>query len=672
MQPSASPDSPPTWLVEPTVFANITFDYLIIGGGTAGLALATRLSEYSIYKVGVVEAGPYLPNDPLINTPASCVNVREDMSKSWQITTTPQTFGNNRSVELPCGKVLGGSSAINMMAYLRGSKADYDNWEALGNPGWNWKNLLPYFKKSETAFAQRAQDIFPGVSPSDAKQMEELNKEYRGSDGPLKVTYNSVYNPLIHASVKALNALGIPTNIAPVCEYGTATGVFNTPRTVDQVTQKRCYAVPAYLEEVNGRDNIFIVTQAHATRVVLSEDTASGKLFATGVEFISHGETFLAHTSKEVIISAGALQTPKVLELSGIGDKGLLSSQGIRCLIDLPQVGENYQDHLGVTSLFELKPEADTEYVKNLILPPLLFRVSYISFSPTPPTDKTCTLSAFSFFPLKKIASESAITSMLEKLDRSFASSSSTPLQKAQFELYRSSVDSNIGTGEVIALGTLPILGQPYMALSVATQHPYSRGYVHIQSANPFVKPIADPHFLESSFGKSCVQKKKIQTESSGSFPLDIDVLCTLTRFVRTVAETEPLKSIVLGPVSPPPSVESEEDFRNFVKNTFKTYFHSIGTAAMAPRELGGVVDPSLLVYGTCNLRVVDASIIPLHVATHIQASVYAIAEKASGTIFLYDTLIDVFCRLRILLKLRDRTIGPRSAFAAITSYGQL
>ncbi|KAF8501338.1 alcohol oxidase [Hysterangium stoloniferum] len=591
---------------------SIPFDYLIIGGGTAGLALAARLSEDSNCKVGVIEAGPYLPDEPLINTPANCTIVREGIY-NWQIVTTPQQFGNNRSINLPCGKVLGGSSAINMMAYLRGSKADYDNWEALGNPGWNWTNLLPYFKKSETAFTQRAQDIFPGVSPSDVKQMEELSKEYRGSDGPLMVTYNSVHNPLVHASVKALNALGIPTNIAP--EYGTATGVFNTPRTVDQVTQKRCYAVPAYLGEVNGRANLFIVTEAHATRVILSEDTASGTFFATGVEFISRGDTFLAHTSKEVILSAGALQTPKVLELSGIGNKGLLSSHGIRCLIDLPQVGENYQDHLGVTSMFELKPEADTVTGKPF------FDISDVDILPTKHSGEgTVYVKTFNSSTFIKVASASAIASMLEKLDKDFASSNSTPLQKAQFEVYRSSIDSDIGTGEVVAIGARSIDGKPCMILSMAIQHPYSRGHVHIQSANPFVKPNANPHFLESSF--------------------DLDVLCTLTRFVRTVAETEPLKSIVLGPMIPPPSIESEEDLRNFVKNTFTTYFHSIGTAAMAPRELGGVVDPSLLVYGTHNLRVVDASIIPLHVATHIQATVYAIAEKASEIVTLVSTCI--------------------------------
>ncbi|CAE6433226.1 unnamed protein product [Rhizoctonia solani] len=331
-------------------FASKDFDYVVVGGGTAGLTVAARLSEDSKVTVGVIEAGEYLPDDPVINTPSSAFSIPGNANYDWLFKSVPQVNSNNRVLNLPRGKLLGGSSAINIMTFDRGSKIEYDAWAKLGNPGWDWNGLLPNMKDAER---------FTGVDPFRVNYTNTDPNDIfpsQGKSGPVAASYNDWYSNIVLPFGKSMANLGIPINFDP--DSGNAFGTFNSATSVNRTTGRRSYSATTYYAYNAHRPNFVVLTGAQATKINFKDTVnanKTGKLVATGVSFIHQSKSYVVKAKKEVILSAGTFQSPQLLELSGIGNSTILLKNGIKTLIDLPGVGENYQDHMVLTTTYELK-----------------------------------------------------------------------------------------------------------------------------------------------------------------------------------------------------------------------------------------------------------------------------------------------------------------------------
>ncbi|KAJ1300912.1 hypothetical protein OPQ81_003337 [Rhizoctonia solani] len=592
-------------------FSSQTFDYIVIGGGTAGLALAARLSDNPKVSVGVIEAGLYHENDPLINTPASAGQLQGNAKYDWMFKSTPQIHVNNRILPLPRGKALGGSSAINLMAFDRASKTEYDAWETLGNRGWNWNGLLPYMKAAER---------FTGIDPFRANSTGATPDDIfpsQGTKGTIAASFNTWYSDIVVPYREAMANLGVPINFNP--DSGDPFGLYNSATAVNRTTGRRSYAANTYFAYNSGRTNFVVITGAQATKVEFDNSTSrrpDGKLTATGVSFVHNSTIYTVKAKKEVILSAGAFQTPQLLELSGIGNATILRQNGITPLVDLPGVGENLQDHLFLSSSYELKPGKTTlDILRNNATYAASAQAQYAQ---THDGIYASSVSILSFLNLDYIATPAELSDMRANLDREIAAEKLTELQKAQYEVQKNWLKKRIGHLEVVlnagyfGSGT-PKANTSYVSLLMVNQHPFSRGNVHINSSDQLMNPQINPNYLSKS--------------------IDQETFLQALKFGLRISQTEPLASLVVARQDPSPETTSNEAYTEYVKMNARTIHHPIGTAALAPRAIGGVVDTSLKVYGTSNVRVVDASIIPIHMGTHLSRTVYGIGERAAAII---------------------------------------
>ncbi|KAK7409530.1 hypothetical protein QQX98_008314 [Neonectria punicea] len=571
----------------------LTYDYIVVGGGTAGVAVAARLSEgLPSATVLLIEAGPAAWDEQKINVPGmkgSTLGTKYD----WNFTTVPQAGANDRSFPVNRAKVLGGCSAMNLMTYDRAAAAEYDSWEELGNPGWNWMTMIKAMMKSET---------FTG------KNTNTYGSAGVGDSGPVQAVINRVIPEQQKTWFPTMNKLGIKKNLESL--GGNPLGVMYQPSSIDPATYNRSYSANAY--SVISGPKLQIRTDTIVAKVNLVK---KGNLqVATGV-VLQDGTQLNAR--REVIVSAGSVQSPGLLERSGVGKKSVLSAVGIKQIIDLPGVGENLQDHLRIMSSYQLKPQFTS--VDILRSNPLvaveqlalwvLGKLSLYDYTGSAYTFTTWKQAIGSDKNLVALAKK-AVAQDASKVDNKkleFMSDSSIPQLEVIFS------DGYTGVKGYPA-STSSLFGKGFFTLIAVVMHPFSRGSIHINSVDPAAKPIIDPNYFGNDH--------------------DLEAVVQAVKYARKIATTEPMRSIWENEYEPGlDEVQTDDQRREYAKKTALSIFHPIGTCSMLPKADGGVVDPKLRVYGTSNLRVVDASIMPLLISAHIQTAVYGIAEIAAEII---------------------------------------
>ncbi|KAH7914160.1 alcohol oxidase [Hygrophoropsis aurantiaca] len=605
--------------MSPEAFTQIKFDYIIVGGGNAGLPIAARLSENPGVTVGLLEAGLFHGDNPLIDVPRPSELTLGNPTYDWGFSTTAQRHAGNREIYEPRGKMLGGSTGINFLAWDRASKEEYDAWKMLSDPveGWDWASFMPYLKKAENSHINITTPDFVTSLSLPGKLVPAADPQVAlGTEGSVKTSRDSLYTDIVPPYIETWNALGVSTNPTPF--EGDASGLYGMRRSVDVETGKRSYATPAYYGPASQRKNFHVLTGAHATRITFNSDrNARGKLIATGVEYIVNDQKFVANAAREVILSAGAVQTPQLLELSGLGDEKRLRELGIQPLIHLPGVGENLQDHayvpiqypvnLGIKTFDELRNKTNFGVEQER-----LYETVKGGWLTT--TDTTVV-----YLPFKDIVAEPATSTLIGKLEDAIGEETLPPLQEAQYKIQLDWLKKG-GVPDFESLLFSHGVGKPdphrnYFILLSGIQHPFSRGSVHITDKNPLKPPALDPNYLSSNFGKY------------------IDCLVAGYRSLKKLADTAPFSEVIDTTAVPPEPFMGDDEVRGYIRQTLLPGYHLLGTAAMAREEMGGVVDHKLVVYGTSNLRIADASIIPIPIAAHLQATVYAIGEKAADLI---------------------------------------
>ncbi|KAJ0344024.1 hypothetical protein COL154_007734 [Colletotrichum chrysophilum] len=577
----------------PQPYGDDSYDYIVVGGGTAGVAVAARLSEgLPDSKILLIEAGPEAWDEPKINVPGmkgSTLATKYD----WNFTTVAQTNVNNRVFSVNRGKVLGGSSALNLMSYDRSAAEEYDSWEALGNAGWNWETMIAAMKKSEN---------FTGINT------DTYGSEGVGDSGPVKAVINRIIPEHQETWIPTMNTLGIKTNLESL--GGNPLGVMYQPSSIDATHYNRSYSANAYVPIAGS--NLEILSDTTVVKVNL--DQVGDEQQATGVT-LQDGTVIAAN--KEVILSAGSIQSPGLLELSGIGQASVLNSSGIAQVIDLPGVGENLQDHLRIQSSYQLKPEytsfdilrSNTTYAAEQLALWNAGEVSLYDYTGSGYTFTTWAQALGNDSQMVALAKEAAgeDPSKVDAKKLEFMTNPAIPQLEVIFS------DGYTGVKGYPA-STSPLFGKGFFTLIAAIMHPMSRGNIHINPADTTGKPIINPNYFAHEH--------------------DLEAAIQAIKYCRKIATTEPMASIWESEYEPGLDVvQTDEQWKEFALNTTLSIFHPVGTCSMLPKEDGGVVDANLKVYGTSNLRVVDASVIPLLVSAHVQTAVYGIAEIAAERI---------------------------------------
>ncbi len=524
-----------------------TFDYVIVGGGTAGCVLANRLTADGRHAVLVLEAGRR-PTSPWIDIPAGFTKLLVDDRYNWRFRTEPEANTRGRVIAIPRGKGLGGSSLINGMIYVRGQPRDYDQWAQAGCAGWSFDDVLPYFRKLE--------DFHGRPDP------------LRGQGGPLPVTEVTERPALAEAFIAAAGEAGYPRNPDYNGRRQDGFGYYQ----VNQRNGRRVSAEKAYLEPARGRANLAIRTETHVTRIELE----AGR--AVAVRYRQGGDEHVVRARREIVVAAGAFQSPQLLELSGIGDPAVLAGAGLAVRHALPGVGANYIDHFCTRMNWRVsQPVTLNEATRGVRLAAAV---------------------------LQYFAARRGILTLGTGLAFGFVRSRPDLADPDVQYFFMHASYANAAERKLDHL--------PGMTIGVAQMRPESRGTIHARSPDPLAPPAIRPNFLAARTDQLCMIEGM--------------------RIARHVVGQPAMAPYRGEEMSPGAACISDDDWLAFARENGQTIYHACGTCRMG-RDPMAVVDERLAVHGVAGLRVVDASIMPTIVSANTQAAVLMIAEKAADMI---------------------------------------
>jgi choline dehydrogenase len=537
------------------------YDYIVIGAGSAGCVLASRLSEDPNIRVLLLEAGPP-DRSPWIHLPIGYGKTMWNPKLNWCFRTDPDPNMNGRRIYWPRGKTLGGSSSINGLIYIRGQSADYDHWEELGNKGWSYADALPYFVKSE--------------------QNQRGANAFHGDNGPLKVSDIEAKHPLIEAFIASANASGIPRNEDFNGRDQEGVGYYQL------TTWKgwRCSTATAYITPNRGRQNMAIECNAHVTQIIIEHGRAVGVRYRQN----DHEKIVKIQAKNgEILVSAGAIQSPQLLQLSGIGPARLLTQHGIPVVADRPGVGENLQDHLQIRLIYECKlPITTNDQLRSWFgkfkmgLQWLLFRSGPIAVGIN---QGGCFM-------------------------RALPEESETP----DIQFHVATLSADMAGGKVHDFSGFTI--------SICQLRPESRGYIRIKNNDAMHPPEIQPNYLATA--------------------RDRRTILAGIRAARRIASSAPIKGLIAREVKPGIDCQSDDEILDFVRNEGATIFHPSGTCKMGVSDDSmAVLDERLRVRGVRCLRVIDCSAMPTLVSGNTNAPIVMMAEKAVDMI-LEDRRLDI------------------------------
>lgn len=524
------------------------FDYVIVGAGSAGCVLANRLSASGRHTVCLLEAGGRDLN-PWIHIPVGYFKTMGNPGTDWGYQTEPDPGLNGRSIKWPRGRVLGGSSSINGLLYVRGQAQDYDHWRQLGNKGWGWSDVLPLFMRSES---------YGGGAP-----------DVRGREGPLSVSDSAVRREVIDRWVEAAVNAGYARNEDYNGADQEGVGYF-------QLTMRRglrCSSAVAYLNPAKGRKNLMVLTRAAAERIVFEGSRA------TGVQIWRDGATEVIEADREVILSAGAIASPQLLMVSGVGAAGELSGKGVEVVADVPGVGKNLQDHLQARPVYKTTLSTINTEINSLLKQGIIA--------------------------LHYAATRKGPMTMAASLGTGFLKTRPDLDQPdIQFHVQPFSADQKINKPH----------GFNAFTASVLQLRPESTGHIALKTGDMRDHPAIHPNYLATR--------------------TDRDTLVEGIRIARRISRQSPLAEAITEEYAPGPKIADEDydGLLDWARNTATTIYHPTGTCKMG-QDAMAVVDERLRVNGIFGLRVADASIMPTIVSGNTNAPAIMIGEKASDMV---------------------------------------